>query len=246
MVQNRVLRSSQIGIWLQIDRIDRNVLSAPDRKWAQNGRKNAVFEGVLSKWAWNLTYISDIKNEKSQNLIKWWNWDDLERPKLACAVTGGPILGKRVKNCETGFNNCQKNSLQKLWSSFTWKVTFREVHFVFRKLKGSILSSLSDFSWFYSKLKLGPLRNDLAAWFDETRWFYWILDVKFLRETTRGQKRSKGSKRVDFLVNFTRPSFKKMSPKPIQKLNWVLPEKWRSERCIFVCRGRTGAFFVQN
>ena len=47
--QNRVLRSSQIRIWLQSDRIDRNVLSAPEPKMGPKWSKNAVFEGVFEQ-----------------------------------------------------------------------------------------------------------------------------------------------------------------------------------------------------
>ena len=69
-----------------------------------------------------------------------------------------------------------------------------EVHFGIRKLKGSIFGSLEViFMIFTQNWNSGPLWNDLAAWFVRRDDFYWILDVKFLRETTRGQKRSKGS-----------------------------------------------------
>ena len=50
--KNRVLRSSQSGIWLQIDRLDRNSLSAPGPKMGLKWSKNAVFEGVLMKMGW--------------------------------------------------------------------------------------------------------------------------------------------------------------------------------------------------
>ena len=47
--QNRVLRSSQIRIWLQIDRPDRNSLPAPGPKMGPKWSKNAVFEGVFEQ-----------------------------------------------------------------------------------------------------------------------------------------------------------------------------------------------------
>ena len=63
--QNRVLRSSQIRIWLQIDRLDRNVLSAPESKMGPKWSKNAVFEGVLSKWALKLDILDQIRHQKT-------------------------------------------------------------------------------------------------------------------------------------------------------------------------------------
>ena len=63
--QNRVLRSSQSGIWLQSDRIDRNVLSALEPKMGPKWSKNAVFEGVLSKWALKLDILDQIRHQKT-------------------------------------------------------------------------------------------------------------------------------------------------------------------------------------
>ena len=47
--KNQVLRRSQIGIWLQIDRIDKSVLPAPEPKMGPKWSKNAVFEGVFEQ-----------------------------------------------------------------------------------------------------------------------------------------------------------------------------------------------------
>ena len=94
----------------------------------------------------------------------------LELQEVRFWVKGVKIVKQALIIVKNGLQSCDR-VLPEKWRS-------GEVHFVFGSWKGRFLALWSDFSWFLLKTRnfWTSLRNDLAAWFDETMIFieFWM------------------------------------------------------------------------